>query len=639
MEAGKILRGRYEIIKPIGFGGMADVYLARDVLLDRRVAVKVLKDQFLKDKSQLAQFEREAKSAARLIHPSIINIFDVCEEDGIHYIVMEYVEGITLKAYEEQKGRLEIPQAVSIAAQLAAALQHAHKHNIIHCDIKPQNILLAEGLVPKIVDFGISRMVSDETMVFNANVVGSVHYFSPEQAQGEAVTAQSDIYSLGVVLYEMIAGQVPFDGSTALAVARMHIEAEPEPLATYVKDVPPRLQHVIDKSLAKSLAERYQTAEEMRRDLLAVKADLIGEDVDVNYHSGYTEPLEPVGPEVADFQGEEDATRVLSPVPAREELAVVDAKAARKKKIKKILMYCLSAFIVLCVALAGYFTYTTPNVEVPAVTGMTVVEAQKVLEDAGFKIKLKEEYDASVTPGTVMKQDPAPKTMKKSGAVVTITICRGLELLTVPNVTGQTLEQAKQNLEAAGYKVGNVTKTWDSSKSKDVILKQSPKADSKLPKGTAIDLVVNQKEDEKPKKAQMPNIVGLSLDNGQDKLIALGLNIGELKTVDSEKPANIIVGMSPEAGTTVSSESKISLTISSGKKPPAPATNTQYVEFVVPGTGDHAVQIFVKDAQKQWVAADGKYKGGTRVRQKLTLSGPAKVQFFVDQKLLEEKSL
>jgi beta-lactam-binding protein with PASTA domain len=637
MEAGKILKGRYEIIKPIGFGGMADVYLARDILLDRQVAVKVLKDQFLKDKGQLAQFEREAKSAARLIHPSIINIFDVCEEDGIHYIVMEYVEGITLKAYEEQKGPLEIPQAVSIAAQLAAALQHAHKHNIIHCDIKPQNILMAEGLVPKIVDFGISRMVSDETMVFNANVVGSVHYFSPEQAQGEPVTAQSDIYSLGVVLYEMIAGKVPFDGSTALAVARMHIESEPEPLSTFAKDVPPRLQHVIDKALAKNLADRYQTAEEMRRDLLAVKADLIGEDVDVNYHSGYTEPLEPVAPEVADFQGEEDATRVMSPVPSREELAAGDAKAARKRKIKKILLYALSAFIVLCIGLGAYFTYTTPNVEVPAVTGMTVVEAQKALEDAGFKIKLKEAYDANVTPGTVMKQDPAPKTMKKSGATVTITICRGLELLNVPNVTGQELSQAQKMLEEAGYKLGNVSKSWDSSKSKGVVLKQSPKADSRLPKGTAIDLVVNEQENEKPKSAQMPGIVGLSLENGQDKLAALGLNIAELKTVDSDKPANTIIAMSPAAGVVVNGESKIAVTISSGKKPPAPAA--QYVEFVVPGTGDHAVQIFVKDAQKQWVAADGKYKGGTRVRQKITVSGPAKVQFFVDQKLLEEKSL
>ncbi len=637
MEAGKILRGRYEIIKPIGFGGMADVYLARDVLLDRRVAVKVLKDQFLKDKSQLAQFEREAKSAARLIHPSIINIFDVCEEDGIHYIVMEYVEGITLKSYEEQKGRLDIPQAVSIAAQLAAALQHAHKHNIIHCDIKPQNILLAEGLVPKIVDFGISRMVSDETMVFNANVVGSVHYFSPEQAQGEPVTAQSDIYSLGVVLYEMIAGKVPFDGSTALAVARMHIESEPEPLSNFAKDVPPRLQHVIDKSLAKNLAERYQTAEDMRRDLLAVKADLIGEDVDVNYHSGYTEPLEPVTPAVADFQGEEDATRVMSPVPSREELADEDVKLSRKRKLKKFLLYALSVFIVLCIGLGAYFTYTTPNVEVPAVTGMTVVEAQKVLEDAGFKIKLKEEYDASVTPGTVMKQDPAPKTMKKKGATITITICRGLELLNVPNVTGLEFSQAQKNLEDMGYKLGNVTKSWDSTKSKGIVLKQSPKADSRLPKGTAIDLVVNEKENEKPKSAPMPGIVGLSLDNGQDKLAALGLNIAELKTVDSDKPANTIIAMSPAAGTVVNGESKIALTISSGKKPVA--SPAQYVEFVVPGTGDHSVQIFVKDAQKQWVAADGKYKGGTRVRQKITVSGPAKVQFFVDQKLLEEKSL
>ena len=375
----------------------------------------------------------------------------------------------------------------------------------------------------------------------------------------------------------------------------------------------------------------------MRRDLLAVKADLIGEDVDVNYHSGYTEPLEPVTRAVADFQGEEDATRVMSPVPSREELADEDVKLSRKRKLKKFLLYALSVFIVLCIGLGAYFTYTTPNVEVPAVTGMTVVEAQKVLEDAGFKIKLKEEYDASVTPGTVMKQDPAPKTMKKKGATITITICRGLELLNVPNVTGLEFSQAQKNLEDMGYKLGNVTKSWDSTKSKGIVLKQSPKADSRLPKGTAIDLVVNEKENEKPKSAPMPGIVGLSLDNGQDKLAALGLNIAELKTVDSDKPANTIIAMSPAAGTVVNGESKIALTISSGKKPVAPPA--QYVEFVVPGTGDHSVQIFVKDAQKQWVAADGKYKGGTRVRQKITVSGPAKVQFFVDQKLLEEKSL
>jgi eukaryotic-like serine/threonine-protein kinase len=196
---GEILNGRYEVLKPIGFGGMAEVYLARDVLLDRKVAIKIMRKEFVNNKAQMEQFKREAKSAARLIHPSIINIYDVCEDKDLNYIVMEYVEGITLKAFEEQHGRLDPSLAVTLTIQLASALEHAHSHNIIHCDIKPQNIVLTENMQPKIVDFGISRIVSNETMAFTASVVGSVHYFSPEQAQGSKITAQSDIYSLGIV--------------------------------------------------------------------------------------------------------------------------------------------------------------------------------------------------------------------------------------------------------------------------------------------------------------------------------------------------------------------------------------------------------------------------------------------------------
>lgn len=635
METGKILQGRYEILKPIGFGGMADVYLARDILLDRQVAVKVLKDQFLKDKKQLAQFEREAKSAARLIHPSIINIYDVCEEEGIHYIVMEYVQGITLKAYEEQKGRLELSQTVSIAAQLAAALQHAHRHNIIHCDIKPQNILLAENMVPKIVDFGISRMVSDETVVFNANVVGSVHYFSPEQAKGEQVTAQSDIYSLGVVLYEMITGHVPFDGSTALAVARMHIEADPKPLTDYVPDVPPKLQEIINKALAKHLSDRYQTADEMRRDLLAVKAELIGDKVSLTQDYGsFAEAKEIENPVPAADFSERDATRVMKPITPFD-----PKKAARKRKLKKIATYLLSAFIVLCVLIGGYFWYTTPNIVVPNVVGMTVVEAQKTLEEAGFKIKLEEAYDANVTPGTVMKQDPKANTTRKSGSEITITICRGLELLKVPNVVGSSYESAKQTLAQSGFTVGTVTKTWDDSKTAGQVLKQSPKPDSRAPKNSPIDLVINEQEEAKPKKVAMPGILGTSLDNAQSKLNNLGLSVAEIKTVDSSKPANTVIAVTPETGAEVSSDSKIVLTVSSGKEPAQPAANSQYVEFVVPGSGEHNVQITVSDSQKQWVAVSGKYKGGTRVRQKISASGPAKIYFYVDQKLIEEKSM
>ena len=268
---GEILNGRYEILKSVGFGGMAEVYLAKDVLLDRKIAVKVLRKKFLDSKTQLEQFKREARSAARLIHPSIVTIYDVCDEGDISYILMEYVEGVSLKAFEEQNGRMDPMLAVALTAQLASALDHAHKHNIIHCDIKPQNIVLTEAMVPKIVDFGISRIVSNETMAFTASVVGSVHYFSPEQAQGLAVTAQSDIYSLGIVFYEMLTGKVPFDGNNAVSVARKQVEEQAPPLKSYWPEAPDALQRIIDKALAKNIKDRYATAEDMKNDLMEVK--------------------------------------------------------------------------------------------------------------------------------------------------------------------------------------------------------------------------------------------------------------------------------------------------------------------------------------------------------------------------------
>jgi len=268
---GEILNGRYEILKSVGFGGMAEVYLAKDVLLDRKIAVKVLRKKFLDNKAQLEQFKREARSAARLIHPSIVTIYDVCDDGDISYILMEYVEGVSLKAFEEQNGRMDPSLAVALTAQLASALDHAHKHNIIHCDIKPQNIVLTQSMVPKIVDFGISRIVSNETMAFTASVVGSVHYFSPEQAQGLAVTAQSDIYSLGIVFYEMLTGKVPFDGNNAVSVARKQVEEEAPPLSAYWPEAPEALQKIIDKALAKNVEMRYATAEDMKNDLMEVK--------------------------------------------------------------------------------------------------------------------------------------------------------------------------------------------------------------------------------------------------------------------------------------------------------------------------------------------------------------------------------
>lgn len=254
-----ILNGRYEIIRPIGYGGMAEVFLAHDQLLDRNVAVKMLRDQFLEDNELLEQFRREAKSAARLVHPYIINIYDVVSEGSNQYIVMEYVDGVTLKEYM-QEHKLSLNTVLEIAVRLADALQHAHSHNIIHCDIKPQNILIDKNMNPKIADFGIAKMVTNQTMVYSKSVMGSVHYISPEQACGGKITASSDVYSLGIVLFEMLTGEVPYVGTTAVSVAMMHVEKPVPQLKDYMDNVPEGMQEIMDKALAKRCEDRYANA-------------------------------------------------------------------------------------------------------------------------------------------------------------------------------------------------------------------------------------------------------------------------------------------------------------------------------------------------------------------------------------------
>ena len=670
---GKILQGRYEIVKSIGFGGMADVYLAKDVLLDRRVAVKVLRKQFLNDKAQLEQFEREARSAARLIHPDIVNIFDVAQEGDLHYIVMEYVDGITLKTYLEQKGKLDVFTAVNIAAKLASALQHAHKHHIIHCDIKPQNILLGENLVPKIVDFGISRMVSNETRVFTSSLVGSVHYISPEQARGETLTSQSDIYSLGVVLFEMLTGRVPFDGQSAVAVAMMHVNQEPPRLSSLVANVPAKLQTVLDKALAKNLADRYQSAEDFRRDLTAIKAEYykeeelspevlaqpqplpqeqVEEDLPFASRSSLTdgakdETIIMKNPERP--QGASGDTTIIMKSPVGTLSALEAKRQEHNKKLRKKLMIGVLAILAVLFSLVGfYFWYTTPTVEVPGVVGMSVVEAQKKLMEVGFKVKLEEVVQKDVTPGTVVKQDPAAKTKRKEGATVTIFISRGLELGHAPNVVGMPLEKAREALKKAGYEVGNISKQWDKNKSEGVVLSMTPTAVTMVPKGSKIDLVVNADED-KPKDTTLPSVVGLKLAEAKQKLADAGLSNVEVQTVDSSKAADTVVAVSPEAGASVKTDAKITLQVSNGKaKVEPPKTNTgssesvtgsRYVEFTVPGnSGEHEIKVVVSDSQRQWVAYEGKVKSGSILKQRVDTVGHAKVQFLVDKKVVDEKS-
>lgn len=647
-----ILNNRYEIIRPVGSGGMAEVFLAHDNLLDRNVAVKMLRDQFLADKELLEQFRREAKSAARLIHPYIINIYDVVSEGDIQYIIMEYVDGVTLKEYLKEH-KLPLNAVLEIAVRLADALQHAHSRNIIHCDIKPQNILIDKYLNPKITDFGIAKMISNQTTVYTAAVMGSVHYISPEQAVGGKITASSDVYSLGVVLFEMLTGQVPFTGNTAVSVAMMHAEKPVPSLSDFMDEVPEGLQQIIDKALAKKAEDRYQNADELRRDLLDLKMKLYPFSSDeykkdmqavvtessysaaketVNDDYGATMIMKPVRSTGSEFETEvQEETRQELPEQEADDMPLSRAKKTKKKwNFTKILVYMTVAVVALSVIAHFIFNRNREVLPVPDVVNMTVVEAQAALEEKGFEVELEERYGNAVKPGTVMEQSPKAGEKRKQGSTIYLTISKGAELKTVPEIIGMSLSKAENLLKDEGYTIGKITKKFDSSKTLGIVLEQFPKAMDKAPKGSKINLVVNEGE------KTVPNVVGQKLATAKQLLEKEGLVVGSTSYTKNQADKDTVLSTDPVPGSHLSEGAKVNLTLSSGG---GDSMDSVYVDFVVPGTQEQHVQIYVTDSRGRRLIYDGSQKGGVRLRQKISASDNAKVQLYCDNKLIEEKTL
>ncbi len=647
-----ILNNRYEIIRPVGSGGMAEVFLAHDNLLDRNVAVKMLRDQFLADKELLEQFRREAKSAARLIHPYIINIYDVVSEGDIQYIIMEYVDGVTLKEYLKEH-KLPLNAVLEIAVRLADALQHAHSRNIIHCDIKPQNILIDKYLNPKITDFGIAKMISNQTTVYTAAVMGSVHYISPEQAVGGKITASSDVYSLGVVLFEMLTGQVPFTGNTAVSVAMMHAEKPVPSLSDFMDEVPEGLQHIIDRALAKKTEDRYQNADELRRDLLDLKMKLYPFSSDeykkdmqavvpensysaaketANDDYGATMIMKPVRSTGNEFETEvQEETRQELPEQEADDMPLSRAKKTKKKwNFTKILVYMTVAVVALSVIAHFIFNRNREVMPVPDVVNMTVVEAQAALEEKGFEVELEERYGNAVKPGTVMEQSPKAGEKRKQGSTIYLTISKGAELKTVPEIIGMSLSKAENLLKDEGYAIGKITKKFDSSKTVGIVLEQFPKAMDKAPKGSKINLVVNEGE------KTVPNVVGQKLATAKQLLEKEGLVVGSTSYTKNQADKDTVLSTDPVPGSHLSEGAKVNLTLSSGG---SDSMDSVYVDFVVPGTQEQHVQIYVTDSRGRRLIYDGSQKGGVRLRQKISASDNAKVQLYCDNKLIEEKTL
>ena len=666
-----ILNGRYKIIRPVGYGGMAEVFLAHDELLDRNVAIKMLRDQFLSDKELLEQFQREAKSAARLVHPYIINIYDVVSEGSNQYIVMEYVDGVTLKEYM-QEHKLSLNAVLEIGVRLADALQHAHSHRIIHCDIKPQNILLDKNMNPKIADFGIAKMVTNQTMVYSKAVMGSVHYISPEQASGGKITACSDVYSLGIVLFEMLTGQVPYVGTTAVSVAMMHVEKPVPRLADYMENVPEGLQEIMDRALAKRCEDRYENAGQLRRDLLNLKMKLFPFS-----NEDYTQELGHVQGAVLTSNDVEGATVIMQPVrrqqtPAEEleatmalpdrlretvlkeqEQAQEDVQQPlpettkqdeeikegeqgdmKKKKLNytKLLIYITACVVAISVVAHFLFNRNLAEIAVPDVKNMTVVEAQKLLEEKEFKVELEEKYGdpAQFKPGTVMEQSPKAGEKRKQRSLIILTICKGAELKGVPEVVGMSLSKAENTLLNAGFKVGKLTKKHVEGQRIGAVLAQSPKAMDKAPKGSGIDLVIN--EGDKP----VPNLIGKPIDEAKRLLEQAGLKLGEVKEVnDHSAVKNVVLASNPNAGTKIGAGDAVSISVATGSG----QKKSAYVDFVVPGKKPVNVQLVLVDDNGKTTIYSGTQMGGVRLRQRVEFEGLARVLLYCDGKVASEKVL
>ena len=629
LQPGDLVGDRYELGRQLGAGGMARVFLAHDRLLDRQVAVKVLSDPYASDPQFVERFRREASAAAGLNHPNIVAVYDRGEADGSYYIVMEYMSGPDLKRVIRARAPLPPLEAIDYGQQILAALGAAHRRDVIHRDVKPQNVLVAEDGHLKVTDFGIARAGADGGMTEAGSVIGTAQYLSPEQARGDEVTAASDCYAVGIVLYEMLTGRVPFDGERAVTVAMKQINDPPTPPRVLEGAIPLVLEDVVLRSLAKRPSERYRTAEEMSHALGEARTAIESGDP--------TRVLPAAGPPTAQ-------TRVADPVTGQTRVAPPPppSPAARRRRRWPIVVGVIVLLaIVAAVAVALLSGGGGTPVTIPPVAGRSAAEADQILRDAGldvsqqsvengqvpvgtairtdpaagqevskgdtvvlvvsggpgqtavpdvtgeqedaaradltradFKVKVTPQASDNVDEGVVISQDPKGDSQATRGSTVAIVVSSGPANLQVPDVRRRPQSEAEQLLTDRGFTVGTVGTTPSTSFAPGIVVRQDPAPNASRPKGTPVDITVAVA----PANVPVPNVIGNTADDARFKLEQAGFRVTS-DTADSPAPSGTVIDTSPSVGTSVAPGSTVVITVSNG---PSGSTSGE-TGFVPPG--------------------------------------------------------
>lgn len=577
--ASQVFTGRYQIVRHLARGGMAEVYLARDLLLDRPVALKVLFPEFATDRSFVERFRREARSAANLNHPNIVSIYDWGEEEGTYFIVMEYVDGLTLRDVIRRQGPLLASRAAEIGADIAAALHFAHVGGVVHRDVKPGNVLITASQV-KVTDFGIARAGDPaESLTQAGAVMGTATYFSPEQAQGHVVDPRTDVYSLGVVLYEMVAGRPPFTGDNPVSIAYQHVREEPLPPSHHNPDVPPAFDAIVAKAMAKNRANRYSSAEELRADLIRFN---LGQPVS----AVPVAPAPPVGavtsvmtgaragpgPEPTLIQSRMEGTRVVPPGDTMVQY-VDDRPRARTSTYIVILVVLLAMLGTLLFFIGRQLGVGgTEEVTVPQLIGRNEADADRELRLAGLKPEKREVQDEVNPVGQVTSQEPLANTQVRKGSTVTISVSTGAPIVEVPDVRNKTSEAATEALTAAGFRVVPNLVNSD-TKDPNTVIDQAPAAGTRQPKGSNITLTISKGVEQ----IAVPNVRGLAASDAANRLGQVGFRTTQRTEFSSDFDRGDVIRTEPASGTPLDKNSVVTLIVSSGPAPTttqAPTTTT-----------------------------------------------------------------